>query len=83
MLTVRAERSWSPAEGDEVLAQERPQGSVARQVLLGDSLDTDRLHAGYDAGVLSISIPVAEQAKARKVDIEQGARQPLEVGSHN
>jgi HSP20 family protein len=83
VLTVRAERSWRPSEGDEVLAQERPQGSVARQVMLGEALDTERLQATYDAGVLSISIPVAEQAKARKVEIQQGARQPLEVGSHN
>jgi HSP20 family protein len=83
VLTVRAERSWTPAEGDEVLAQERPQGSVARQVMLGDALDTERLQATYDAGVLSITIPVAEQAKARKVEIQQGSREPLEVGSHN
>jgi HSP20 family protein len=51
--------------------------------MLGDSLDTERLEATYEAGVLSISIPVAEQAKARKVEIQQGSRQPLEVGSHN
>ncbi len=81
VLTVRAERSWTPAEGNEVLAQERPQGSVARQVMLGDALDTDRLEATYDAGVLNISIPVAEQAKARKVEIQQGTPEPLEVGS--
>ena len=83
VLTVRAERSWAPSEGDEVLAQERPQGSVARQVMLGDALDTDRLEAKYDAGVLSISIPVAEQAKARKVEIQQGSREAIEVGSSN
>ena len=83
VLTVRAERSWSPSEGDEVLAQERPQGSVARQVMLGEALDADRLQATYEAGVLTISIPVAEQAKARKVEIQQGSPQPLEVGSHN
>ena len=83
VLTVRAERSWAPAEGDEVLAQERPQGSVTRQVMLGDALDADRLDASYDAGVLSITIPVAEQAKARKVEIQQGSREPLEVGHHN
>jgi HSP20 family protein len=83
VLTVRAERSWAPAEGDQVLAQERPQGSVTRQVMLGDALDTERLEATYDAGVLNISIPVAEQAKARKVEIQRGAHQPLEVGSSN
>jgi HSP20 family protein len=83
VLTVRADRYWAPAEGDEVLAQERPQGSVSRQVMLGDALDTDKLDASYDAGVLSITIPVAEQAKARKVEIQQGSREPLEVGHHN
>src|SRR6476619_3143182 len=72
VLTVRAERSWSPSEGDEVLAQERQQGSVALQFMLGEALDADRLQATYEAGVLTISIPVAEQAKARKVEIQQG-----------
>jgi len=83
VLTVRAERSWTPTEGDEVLAQERPQGSVARQVMLGDALDAERLEATYHAGVLTIAIPVAEQAKARKVEIQQGSKEPLEVASHN
>ena len=73
VLTVKAERSWTPADGDEVLASERPQGSVTRQVMLGESLDTDRLEARYDAGVLTVTIPVAEQAKARKVEIHAGA----------
>jgi HSP20 family protein len=83
VLTVRAERNWQPAEGAEVLAQERPQGAVTRQVMLGDALDPDRLEATYDAGVLTVTIPVAEQAKPRKVEIHVGSPQPLEVGSHN
>ena len=73
VLTVKAERSWAPAEGDEVLAHERPQGAVTRQVRLGETLDTDRLEAHYDAGVLTVTIPVAEQAKSRKVEIVAGA----------
>jgi HSP20 family protein len=72
VLTVKAEREWSPAEGDDVLRHERPQGSVTRQVTLGESLDTDRLEARYDAGVLTIRLPVAEQAKPRKVEIQGG-----------
>jgi HSP20 family protein len=81
VLTIRAERSWQPAEGAEILAQERPQGSVSRQVMLGDALDADKLEATYDAGVLTLTIPVAEQAKPRKVEIHVGSPQPLEVGS--
>ena len=71
-LTVTAERIWSSAEGDELVISERPQGTFSRQLLLGDSLDTERITARYDQGVLTITIPVAEQSKARKVQVAQG-----------
>jgi HSP20 family protein len=83
VLTVSAERSWKPAEGAEVLARERSQGAVTRQVTLGESFDTDRLEASYDAGVLTLTIPVAEQAKPRKVEIHVGAPEPIEAGATN
>ena len=70
VLSVRAERKWQPAEGDEVLANERVQGAFSRQLFLGDSLDTDRISARYENGVLTLRIPVAEKAKPRKVPIE-------------
>jgi HSP20 family protein len=69
VLTVRAERRFEPEEGDEPLVSERPQGSFTRQLLLGESLDTDRLEADYDQGVLTLRIPVAEQAKPRRVQV--------------
>ena len=72
VLTVSAERSWTPAEGDTVITRERPHGSVSRQVTLAETLDTDHLEAHFDAGVLTVTIPVAEQAKARKVEIHTG-----------
>src|SRR4029450_1689483 len=62
MLTVTATRRFEKSEGDEVLASERPQGPFTRRVLLGESLDISQLEATYDYGVLSITIPVAEQA---------------------
>lgn len=83
VLSVKAERSWAPAEGSDVLAQERPQGAVTRQVMLGEALDTERLEASYDAGVLTLTIPVAEQAKPRKVEIHVGSPEAIEVGTHN
>jgi HSP20 family protein len=83
VLTVRAERTWVPTDDAEVLVQERPQGSIARHVTLGESLDGTRLEASYDAGVLSVTIPVAEQAKPRKVEIRVGAPESLEVGASN
>ena len=72
-LTVTAERTWFPAEGDDLVITERPQGTFSRQLLLGDSLDTERITARYDQGVLTITIPVAEQSKARKVQVAHGA----------
>jgi HSP20 family protein len=68
VLTVRAERV--PRNGDwEMLASERPRGAFSRQLVLGDNLDLDRIEAHYEAGVLRLSIPVAERAKPRKIQI--------------
>jgi len=68
-LTVRAERTRPAQEGTELLIAERPYGSFTRQLFLGDNLDTDRLRADYESGVLVLRIPVAEQAKPRRVQI--------------
>jgi len=71
-LTVKADRHWAPQESDEVLISERPQGSFSRQVFLGQGLDTDKVHANYERGVLSLDIPVSESVKPRRVEIEVG-----------
>jgi HSP20 family protein len=69
VLTIRAERTREQREGVRYVIAERPTGTTTRQVFLSDSLDTDRLEAKYDNGVLTLSIPVTEQAKPRKVEI--------------
>lgn len=69
-LTVSAERSWRPTEGEQLLAAERVHGKFQRQILLGEGLDTERLKANYEHGVLTVTIPVAEKAKPRKIDVE-------------
>jgi HSP20 family protein len=69
VLTVRATRSWTRAEDDQVQVIERAQGEFSRQLFLGESLDRDHIAATYQDGVLTITIPVAEQAKPRKVEI--------------
>ena len=78
VLTVRAERPG--LNGDrELIAAERPRGVFSRQLILGDNLDTDQVGASYSAGVLTLRIPVAEQAKPRKIQIssEDTDRQAL------
>jgi HSP20 family protein len=69
VLTVRAERRRPAGDTVELVAAERPMGIFSRQLFLGDTLDTDKLEAGYDNGVLTLRIPVAEQAKPRRVTI--------------
>ena len=70
VLTVRAQRP--PLNGDqELLAAERSRGVFSRQLILGDNLDTERVQARYDSGVLTLRIPVAEKAKPRKIEITQ------------
>ena len=72
MLTVSAERSWQPDEGQDVLISERPQGTFSRQLFLGENLDAEHIEASYDHGVLTVIIPVAESAKPRRVEITSG-----------
>jgi HSP20 family protein len=73
VLTVKAERRPTVHEGDvEMQVAERPLGVFSRQIFLGDTLDTDHIHAEYEAGVLSLRIPVAEQAKPRRIDVKVG-----------
>jgi HSP20 family protein len=76
LLTIRAQRTTaSGTEGTKWLAQERPSGSYLRQFTLGDGLDTERISANYDNGVLSVIIPVSERAKPRKVAVESRSEQ--------
>jgi HSP20 family protein len=72
-LTVRAERRRVVGEDIETLVRERPWGSFARRFTLGDSLDADRIEASYADGVLTLTVPMAEKAKARKIDVALGA----------
>jgi HSP20 family protein len=69
MLDVRATRTWVQVEGDQIQLTERPQGDFRRQLFLGESLDREHITATYENGVLTATIPVAEEAKPRKVVI--------------
>jgi HSP20 family protein len=70
VLTVKAERRPLDLHQDaQYQISERPLGVFSRQVFLSDALDADRIQATYDNGVLLLRLPVAEQAKPRKVAI--------------
>jgi len=71
VLTVAAERNWQRQETDQPYFAERYRGAFRRQIQLGDGLDLQNLEADLHDGVLTVRIPVAEQAKPRKVEIGQ------------
>lgn len=74
VLTLTAERAADRQEGDEVIVSERRMGRFTRRLFLGENLDTDHIGADYREGVLTVTIPIAERAKARKVEIGAGDR---------
>jgi HSP20 family protein len=72
VLTIHAERKPPVGDNAERVVDERSYGVFSRQLFLGDTLDSDQLTADYDAGVLTLRIPIAEKAKPRKVEITAG-----------
>ncbi|MFF3396091.1 Hsp20/alpha crystallin family protein [Streptomyces sp. NPDC002669] len=74
MLTVKAERRPVTKTDDvQMELSERPLGVCSRQITLADTLDTEHIRADYDAGVLTLRIPIAERAKPRKISIGAGS----------
>jgi HSP20 family protein len=81
VLSVKAERRSLWQEGDDVIIDETPQGTFSRQLYLGENLDTERLEASYDRGMLTMRIPVSEKAKPRRVTISGGESEPQQVNA--
>ena len=81
VLTVKAERRPLSKEHVEMQVSERPLGVFSRQLFLGDTLDTDHIDATYEAGVLTLRIPIAEKAKPRRISIgsSEGERKQIDA----
>lgn len=69
VIEIVARRRPLRQDGDELIVDERPHGEFRRQLFLGDNLDPNNLSAAYDSGVLTLTIPVSEASKPRKVQI--------------
>jgi HSP20 family protein len=81
VLTIRAERTPRSDEQAQWLAQERPSGTFLRQLTLGEGLDTEHIGATYENGVLTVTLPVAEKARPRRIQVttaDQGGGRVLE-----
>jgi HSP20 family protein len=77
VLTVSAKRSEEYGENERAVVRERLLGSFTRKIRLAETVDTDRIEAGYENGVLSVVLPVQEKAKPRKVEIKQAGSPEL------
>jgi len=80
VLRIGASRNWRPAQGDQVLTAERPRGSFSRQIVLSQNIDSGSITADYQDGVLTLVLPVAETAKARKVIVGTGGASTTTAG---
>lgn len=69
VVNIEAERRFEQQEDDQLIVAERPQGTFQRQLFLSEGLDQNQIQANYENGVLTIEIPVAEQAKPRRISI--------------
>jgi HSP20 family protein len=74
LLTIRAERTPRSRDGVKWIASERPSGSFYRQFTLGEGIATEGISANYDNGVLSVTVPVSERAKPRKISVQSTGR---------
>ena len=73
-LTISAERRFEQQEGDNIVVSERAQGRFSRQLTIGASIDATNINASYDDGVLTLTLPVAQQAKPRRIEIKAGGQ---------
>lgn len=79
LLTIRAERTLAAGDGVKWIVRERETASYLRQLNLGQGVDTERISATYANGVLSVTIPVSEKAKPRKIAVDTADSAPTLV----
>jgi len=71
-LTLTAHRSARSEDSVQWLASERFFGTYRRQLALGEGIDSTKISATYENGVLTVTIPLAERAKPRRVEVTHG-----------
>lgn len=84
VLTIRAERSARTDADVQWVRRERLTGTFERRITLGEGLDLAKIDATWNDGVLTVTIPVAETARPRRIEIATGrspalAQQPQQA----
>jgi HSP20 family protein len=74
-ITISAERRFKQHEDDDILVSERPQGRFSRDLRVGTRIDSGAIEADYEGGVLTLRLPMAAEAKPRRVEVRSGEQQ--------
>jgi HSP20 family protein len=72
-LTIQAERTPAYRESAQIIAAECSHGSFARQLSLGEGVDSENLTADYADGVLHVTIPASPRSQPRRIEITHAA----------
>lgn len=80
-LTIRAQRTARTGADVQWLARERTTGTYVRQLTVGRGLALDAVEASYTDGVLTLTIPVAEEARPRRIEIRHGSAGTTAIGT--
>lgn len=70
VLTVKGEKKQVVEEKGTVYRYERSYGSFERSFTLPNTVDTDKVNAKFENGVLTVSIPKSEKAKSREIQVK-------------
>ena len=69
MLTIAGERQSSVGEGENTERSERFSGKFRRSITLPTGVDASKVSASYKDGILTVTLPKAEEAKPKKVEV--------------
>ena len=71
VLTIKGQlERQEEVEQENYLHRERVYGSFSRTLVLPGELDAGKSEAGFENGVLTLTIPKAEEAKSRSIKVK-------------
>jgi HSP20 family protein len=79
VLTVHGERKFEKEEKEENFRRvERQYGSFTRTFTLPNTVDSEKVSANYEKGILKIALPKKAEAKPKQIKVNVGSEKTLE-----
>jgi len=74
VLAIKAERKEETETADETyLLRERSYGTFYRAIRLPETINADKITSNYDNGVLTVTLPIAEEKKPKQIKVKPGS----------